>query len=176
MDIVSLPAEEDAVRRFVTALWLPYRRELADGGFGPPLADDLDVVEAETDYRLEMLTSEDHAVWVALADGTSSSPEAPGLAIQETGAGFVTATVEASPPVFARPDRLVVGDVYVREDYRGTELAADLFDRVRTGARERGCPELALDVDASNERAIAFYEGFGFQTSRKRMTCPVDPP
>ena len=44
-----------------------------------------------------------------------------------------------------------------------------------TRAREKGCPRLALDVEAENRDAIRLYEHFGFarETRDLRLTVPV---
>jgi len=76
--------------------------------------------------------------------------------------------------VFDRPDRLLVGDFYVRERHRGDGLARELLDRAVRRAREVGCPELTLDVDVDNERALGFYEKVGFEPYRHKMAAPTD--
>uniref|UniRef100_UPI003CF27A03 GNAT family N-acetyltransferase n=1 Tax=Ligilactobacillus animalis TaxID=1605 RepID=UPI003CF27A03 len=53
-------------------------------------------------------------------------------------------------------------------------LADRFIDRAVADARERGCGELALDVDVDNKRAIAFYEKRGFENHRRHMTLDVD--
>lgn len=171
MQLVSLSADEALVRRFVTELWLPYHRTLAEAGHGPELGEDVDVVDAETAYRREKLEGEDHDVWIAVDDGRAAGDIADA---EPPRAGFVTADFDGSPPVFERPDRLVVGDIYVRERYRGTGLATTLLERVQRRARDRGCGELALDVQVTNDRAIACYEKFGFEARRHRMALDLD--
>jgi ribosomal protein S18 acetylase RimI-like enzyme len=176
MEIRPLPAEEAAVRRFVEELWLPYHRALEAIVDAHGLADDADLLDAEVEFRLDRLGAASHRAWVAV-DGTDderSQADAELAALDGSFAGFVATDVDESPPVFDRPDRLVVGDVYVREPYRGTGLARDLIDVAAERAREVGCAELALDVDADNERAIAFYEKLGFETRRRRMRAAVD--
>lgn len=177
MDVRSLPHEEPAVRRFVADLWIPYHRDLAATVADHTLADDVDLVAAETEHRLDWLAADDSAAWVAVdattggdaGDGGNATPlEAAELA------GFVTASVDEAPPVFDRPDRVVVGDFYVRESNRGSGLARDLLDSVVEYARDRDCLELALDVDLDNERALTFYEKVGFEVHRHRMRAPVD--
>ena len=85
----------------------------------------------------------------------------------------MTTDIDESPSVFARLDRLVIGDIYVLERYRGTGLARELVDRARTRARESGCTELKLKVDVDNDRALAFYENMGFETVRYTMALSV---
>jgi ribosomal protein S18 acetylase RimI-like enzyme len=76
--------------------------------------------------------------------------------------------------VFDRPDRLVIGDVYVLERYRGTGLARELVDRAGRRARESGCAEVRLEADVDNDRALAFYEKLGFETVRYTMSVSVE--
>jgi len=45
--------------------------------------------------------------------------------------------------------------------------------RAAQRAREGGYPELTLDVDVENERALAFYEKLGFEPYRHKMAVPV---
>ena len=177
MELRRLPATEDAVRRYVERLWLPYHRDLEATVDAHALADDVDVVTEEVEFRLARLESDDYRAWVAL-DGTDgdAAGDVDFADVEAELAGFVTTELDESPSVFDRPDRLVVGDIYVREPYRGTGLARRLVDRARERARSAGCSELALDVDVDNERALAFYEKLGFETTRRRMTVAVDGP
>lgn len=170
MDIRRLPAEEAAVRRYIEELWIPYNRELETILDDFALAEDVDVVAAELDFRLDRLGSEDFRGWVAVDGGTVG--DAPADTEGEF-AGFVTTTVDESATVFDRPDRLVICDIYVREPYRGTGLARRLVERARTRATETGCDQLVLDVDVENERALAFYEKLGFDSVRHRMVVDV---
>lgn len=171
MELRPLPAEEAAVRRYVEDLWLPYHRELAATVDGHALADGVDLVAEEVAFRLDCLGSESYRAWVAVDGGETDGP----IAVADGDlVGFVTTDIESSPTVFDTPDRLVVGDLYVREPYRGTGLAADLLDRAARRARSAGCEELALDVDVGNDRALAFYEKYGFETVRRRMSVPIE--
>jgi GNAT superfamily N-acetyltransferase len=144
VDLRELPAEEAPVRRFVQRLWLPYHRELEATVADHELADGVDLVEEEVPFRLDRLDAEAYRLWVA-ADDPLASTEADL-------AGFVATDVDRSPSVFDRPDRLVVDDVYVRERYRGTDLATELVGRAAERAGEAGCEELVLDVDPGRRR------------------------
>ena len=171
MDILRLPGDEAAVRRYIEELWIPYNRELEAVVDGFALADDVDLVAEELEYRLDRHEAESYRAWVAV-DG---SLERDDLAhVDGEFVGFVTTDVDESSTVFDRPDRLVVCDIYVREPYRGTGLARELIERVRRRAREIGCAELKLEVDADNDRAIAFYERLGFEPSRHTMVAGVE--
>ena len=172
MELRRLPAEEAAVRRYVEELWLPFHRELEATVDAHGLADDVDIVGEEVEFRLDRLESADYRAWLAVDEASKGDVEfADG---DGELAGFVTTDIDESPSVFDRQDRLVVGDIYVREPYRGTGLARDLIDRAVERAREAGCPELTLTVDADNERATAFYEKLGFETYRRQMKVRAD--
>jgi len=202
VDLRGLPAEEAAVRRFVRRLWLPYHRELEVTTEDHELDDEVDIVEEEVPFRLDRLDTEGYRLWVAVDDGGepgddsddegTDSTDCEGSAdstdseastdtdvdpLASTGGhlvGFVATEVDRSPSVFDRPDRLVIGDLFVREGYRGTGLARDLVGRATERAREADCDELALDVHVDNDRAIAFYEKLGFEPRRHRMRVPVE--
>jgi|AntDeeMetagen134_2_1112570.scaffolds.fasta_scaffold01245_3 ribosomal protein S18 acetylase RimI-like enzyme len=176
MELRRLPANEPAVRRYVEELWLPYHRDLEATVDRHVLAEETDLVAEETAFRLDRLDEADYRAWVAV-DGlpTDGSGDDADLATADGDfVGFVTTEVDEAPSVFDRPDRLVIGDIYVREPYRGTSLSRRLIDRAAERAREAGCAELALDVDVDNERAIGFYEKLGFETCRRRMAVSVD--
>ncbi|PSQ16177.1 GNAT family N-acetyltransferase [Halobacteriales archaeon QS_8_69_26] len=179
MQLHELPADEAAVRRYVEELWLPYHRELAATAGRHELADDVDVVEEEVAFRLDTLDDDGHRTWIAVDDGEldddTREEEPVDLAEMDARfAGFVTTDVSEAPSVFDRPDQLRIGDVYVREPYRGEGLARTLVDRVADRAREAGCAEVTLDVDVDNDRALAFYEKLGFETTRRTMAVAVE--
>jgi ribosomal protein S18 acetylase RimI-like enzyme len=194
MEIRQLPATETAAERYAADLWLPYHRDLAAAVDGHALADrpDEDLIAAETAFRLDLLRGDaDRRLWIVAVDADAAADEHqaadadPVILDLEDPApvgvpdadrelvAFVSTRVDECPEVFDRPDRLVVGDIYVREPHRGTGLADRLLERATADAREQGCGELRLDVDADNERAIAFYEKSGFETHRRQMTAPV---
>lgn len=176
MEIRLLPADEAAVRRYVEELWLPYHRDLEATVDAHALADDVDLVAEEIEFRLDRLEAESYRAWVAVDENPNADANDGVDVVDGDGdlAGFITTDIDESPTVFDRPDRLVIGDIYVREPYRGEGLARDLVDRAAERAREMDCAELALDVDVDNERANSFYEKLGFETYRRQMTLSVD--
>jgi len=154
------PLREGDLPALVEALWLPFARGM--GGLAPhnELDDDVDLVAAGTEFRRERLAEDDSRTWIALADGDP--------------AGYASAELSESPPVFARGDGVNLDELFVRGPHRGTGLAADLLGRVEAWAADLGAERLTLSVDRVNDRAFAFYERHGFETYRYRMGRPVD--
>lgn len=158
------------IRRYVKQLWLPYHRELETTVDGHALAEDVDLVAAEVAFRRERVATTSQEVSVAVDGGRPVEvEEGEGRFV-----GFVTTDVDEASTVVDRPDRLVVDDIYVRESCRGSGLPRELMAHAAERARAAGCPELALDVDADNPRAAAFYEELGFEPLRRRLTVPAD--
>lgn len=174
MELLSLPADKTVLRRYVEDLWLPYHRELESTVDHHALADDVDLVDEEVAFRRDRLEDERYEAWIAV-DTSDAEPESrPDLADTDGEfAGFVTTEITEAPTVFERPDRVRIGDIYVRDPYRGTGLARDLVDRAAERARTNGCAQLTLDVDVDNERAIGFYEKLGFEPMRRQLVIDV---
>ncbi|WP_435128647.1 GNAT family N-acetyltransferase [Halobaculum sp. D14] len=170
MDIRRLPGDEPAIRRFIEALWLPYKRELEATVDEFALDSDADVVAEELDHRPDRHDSDQFEAWVAVDDAPDRADPADS---QADPVGFITTDVDEAPTVFDRPDRLLICDIYVDESRRGTGLADELVEQATARARERGCAELTLDVDVDNDRARAFYERLGFETVRHTMVADV---
>ncbi|WP_200530419.1 GNAT family N-acetyltransferase [Halorubrum sp. LN27] len=189
MEIRRLPATEAAAERYAAALWLPYHRDLEASVDAHALADrpDEELIAAETEFRLDLLReNDDYRTWVvavgpdadpseaAVDDLDPEDPAPVGVPGPDRDlVAFVSTSVDECPAVFDRPDRLVVGDIYVAESYRGTGIARRLMGRAAADAREQECGQLRLDVDVDNERAIAFYENAGFESYRKQLTREV---
>lgn len=171
MQIVRLPTEEAAVRRFIEDLWLPFYRELESTVDQFTLADDVDILAEELPFRLDRLDSAEYRVWVAVDGGADTDSLAD---TDDEFAGYIAAELDEAPSVFDRPDRLFICDVYVRKADRGTGLATDLFDQARLWGRENGCKEMSLDPHVDNGRAIAFYEKLGFETTQYQMMAPIE--
>jgi GNAT superfamily N-acetyltransferase len=145
-------------------LWSDFSREMAEMDPYNSLADG-DLRAVQDDYRREALADDDQRVLLAVAGGDDDGT-AP--------VGYVTAERKASPPVFARGDRVNVGELYVREPYRGEGLADRLLDRAVAWGRERGCERVSLSVNVGNERARAFYERRGFEPRRLKLDRPLE--
>lgn len=169
MEIQRLPADEAAVRRYAEDLWVPFNRDLEATVDAHALADDGNLVAEQVPWALDKLETTDYRIEVAV-DGEGSDESGFG----GTPAGFIATNLDPCPSVFDRPGRVIVSDIYVSEPYRGTGLARELVGRAEDRARTEGCPELVLDVDVDNERALGFYRKMGFEPLRHRMTVTVE--
>ena len=179
VEIRPLPTDDNALRRYAAELWLPYHRELADRVDAHALADwpDERFVERNVEFTRARLEDDGDRGWVAAtapADAGVDPATAPVTHHDIELTGLLVTSVDACPDPFDRPDRLVVGEVYVTEPYRGTGLADRLMERAAADAREQDCGELRLDVDVDNERAMAFYEKQGFEPYREQLTRLVE--
>ena len=179
MEIRRLPTDDDALRRCAAELWLPYHRELAERVDAHGLADwpDERFVERNAEFTRGRLEGEGSRGWITViapddadVDPATAPVTNPDLELT----GLLLTSVDACPDPFDRPDRLVIGEIYVAEPHRGTGLADRLMERAVTDAREQDCGELRLDVDVDNERAMAFYERHGFRAYRKQLTREVE--
>ena len=171
MELSPLPAEREAVRRYVEELWLPYHRTLSAVTESYALADDVDLVTEEAEFRLDLLDGDDHRAWLAVEDAEAPVDVAAG---DGDLIGFVTCDVDAAPTVFERSGRMHLGDIYVADSHRGTGLARRLVERVADAAREADCEAVTLDVDVTNERALAFYEKLGFGPFRRTLLADAN--
>jgi len=179
VEIRRLPTDDDALRRYAAELWLPYHRELAERVDAHALADwpDERFVERNVAFTRNRLEEQGDRGWVAAtaSDGAAVDPATAPVAHPDLElTGLLLTGVDECPDPFDRPDRLVVGELYVAEPYRGSGLADRLMERAERDARERGCGELRLNVDVDNERATAFYERQGFEPYRRQLTRSVE--
>ena len=184
--IRRLPVDDEVLGRYASDLWLPYNRDLADAVAAHDLADwpEERFVERHVEFARNQLADAGSRGWVAAtadgAEGTNATEIDPATADLTDPSldlvGLLMTSVDECPDPFDRPDRLVIGEIYVAEPYRGTGLADRFVERAVTDARDHGCEQLRLDVDVDNERAMAFYERMGFEDYRKQMTVAVDRP
>ena len=61
----------------------------------------------------------------------------------------------------------------VDEAYRRRQLGAQLFDFIKTRAKEKGFCQIQLNVWDFNKPALAFYQAMGFQPFRHSMECRI---
>ena len=171
MELVPLTPDDSTLRRYVTELWLPYNRELSEVVSSFDLTDEHtreELIDAEIAFRRDWLDEADRRAWLAV-DGEVTDPGTDGEVT-----GFVTCEGDPAPSVFDRPDRVTIGDIYVRPPFRGIGLADRLVDRVAEHARDEDYEELRLEVHEANDRAKSFYRSLGFETHRRVMTVPTD--
>ncbi|WP_276260491.1 GNAT family N-acetyltransferase [Haloglomus litoreum] len=145
-------------------LWSDFSREMAEMDPYNEVADG-DLRAVQDDYRREALADDDQRIFLAVAADGDGGP---------VPVGYVTAERKGSPPVFARGDRVNVGELYVRERYRGEGLADRLLDRALAWGRDQGCERISLSVNVDNERARAFYERRGFEPRRLKLDRPLE--
>lgn len=175
MEIRRLPVTDEALRRFVAELWLPYHRELATEVDAHALANrpDGELIAENVEFYRERFETEGARAWVVVESDRVDPATAPCTHPAVELHGHVLTSVDACPSVFDRPDRLVVGDLFVTEPHRGSGLADRLIARATADARDQGCGELRLDVAVDNDRARAFYETQGFEPYREQLIRPV---
>lgn len=86
------------------------------------------------------------------------------LLVEEGGAAIAYAMVRADhvPDCVRGPDPVELWRFYVDRNWHGRGVAAQLMDRVKAAARDRGSKTLWLGVWERNDRARAFYAKWGF--------------
>ena len=163
--------DEAAVHRFVEECWLPFWRDLGEAVDEQHLGPDLDRDQVVANL-LDGYDVPDRRCWVVLDEPTD--PRASLDEMDAVFAGWLNAGLEHTDRFLDAPERLFVGNVYLRPAYRGSGLADRLVARALQYAREEGCVELTLDVEAANERARAYYEKLGFEPRRQRLSVALD--
>jgi len=147
MEIRRLPDRRECPRRYAAELWLPYHRDLAAAVDAHALADwpDERFVERNVEFtrkparrRRQPGMGGGGVPDDAEADPATVSVTHPDLELT----GLLLTSVDECPDPFDRSDRLVVGEIYVAEPYRGTGLADRLMERAAADAREQDCGEL----------------------------------
>ena len=64
---------------------------------------------------------------------------------------------------------ILLEDVIVKADYRGTGLGRKLVEHILDWAAANGLPRVTLLADKDNAPALAFYERLGFEYSAMRV-------
>ena len=62
-----------------------------------------------------------------------------------------------------RRDLVVLWDIRVSPEIRGTGVGSALLERAERWAQSRGCRQLAIETQNTNVRACRFYERYGYQ-------------
>jgi GNAT superfamily N-acetyltransferase len=108
---------------------------------------------------------------------------ASGRLLSEPGSEAFVATLDGAPAgvISVHPDadyftghpRAYVDVLVVAQDAEGHGVGRALMDHAEQWARAHNCWEVVLDVFASNDNAIRFYERRGYQSDHVRMTKPL---
>jgi ribosomal-protein-alanine N-acetyltransferase len=72
-------------------------------------------------------------------------------------------------------DEVHINNVALRPGYRGRGLGTALMRRVLTEGRRLGAVRATLEVRASNEGAMRFYQALGFAEAGRRPRYYTDP-
>jgi ribosomal protein S18 acetylase RimI-like enzyme len=122
--------------------------------------------EKKTRYENKLTDEyrERYLSWVT--DCVERDPGCLIVAVDEDADGELVGYAFVLPEDFAFIwDAAVLNELYLKPDYRGTDmattLATDAFDHART--QSLPLDRILLDVDPANERARAFYEKMGFE-------------
>lgn len=66
---------------------------------------------------------------------------------------------------------LYIDDICVDENARGRHIGKELYEAVRTFAKNAGCYNITLNVWEKNPTARAFYEAMGMTVQKTCMEC-----
>ena len=69
----------------------------------------------------------------------------------------------------AEAEECHLANIAVHADYRRKSVAKQILGHILEVAAEKGCEEILLEVRVSNQQAISFYRGFGFEELQE---CP----
>lgn len=166
-----LRIEDSAIDRFVDECWLPFWEDMGDATGREYLGSDLDRAALVEDLS-DSYDVPDRRCWIALDDPEDET--APLEEMDAAFAGWINAGLEPTEGYLDPPERLFIGNLYVAPGYRGTGLADELIERAMQYAREEGCVEFSLGVEATNERAMAYYEKLGFEPFGQKMAVSLD--
>ncbi|MBW7572899.1 GNAT family N-acetyltransferase [Caproiciproducens faecalis] len=106
------------------------------------------------------LTEEDERDFL---DSHWSDPKSLLIAAEVNGEIVATAGISPSAP-FERCRHRAAFGISVKEKYWGIGIASAILPEIIACAKEAGYEQLELEVVATNERAIALYQKFGFHT------------
>jgi len=78
--------------------------------------------------------------------------------------GFVTVGLQQDNHLLLQPTRYArIGSISVAPDCQGQGLGRRLMQAAEAWARQRGAPDIRLNVWAFNQRALALYEELGYE-------------
>jgi GNAT superfamily N-acetyltransferase len=92
----------------------------------------------------------------------------PGCLVAEADrlVGFITLYPTNPSPVIEAPPGVLIGDVWVEADWRGTGLGRRLVDEGIEAARRGGCERIEVGTLTRDGAALAFWKHLGFQDWR----------
>lgn len=85
------------------------------------------------------------------------------------GYGFCVLLSYEGSNVLVDRRELYIDDLCVHERARGLGVGKQIFSYIKSFAKEAGCYHLTLNVWASNETAMRFYEAQGMRMLKKEM-------
>lgn len=134
-----------------------------------------------SEYRIEPIGREhlsDVAELEKLCFAQPWSESALGLLLTDAATGFVClldGRAVAYGGMLLAPDEGQITNIAVHPDHRRLGLGARLMERLEGAARSRGLLQIALEVRASNEAAIALYERTGYAVAGRRPNFYTSP-
>ncbi len=103
---------------------------------------------------IEILADESRPVFVAEADGKVR--------------GYAFCMLQRpSSAVLNDILTLYIDDICIDSNFRGGKIGSQLFDAVKTFAKEKNCYNITLNVWSFNESAMKFYESLGMKPQRE---------
>ena len=132
-------------------------------------------------YRVEPLSAEhlsDVARLESICFAQPWSEKSLGLLLTDAALGFVClldGRAVAYGGMLLAPDEGQITNIAVDPDHRRMGLGRLLMERLETEATARGLSQIALEVRASNEAAIALYERTGYATAGRRPNFYTSP-
>ncbi len=123
--------------------------------------------------------TDDEAVLAARFTRILDEPAVLALIASDGGHDLGFALVTLRPAIWFEGPVAVLDELYVVPELRDRGIGSALIARTRALLRERGCPELHINVDEVDTDTRRFYERHGFVTvepgTEFRMLCYIGP-
>ena len=126
-----------------------------DPGLKPHLEKKCDAEQVFWNYIQGKLESRDAGVLLAYVEGKP--------------AGYCIHLVENTLPIFKMQQIGYIGDLYVREPFRGKGVSTMLRDNAFIWFRRKGLSHVSIKIYPGNARARAIYEKWGFAVYHTEM-------
>jgi len=90
--------------------------------------------------------------------------------------GCVDVFIREAPdvPIMVPRRYAVIGTLVVAEAFRRAGVGRALVERAQQWAASKQATQVELNVWEFNEAAIVFYEGLGYETTRRQMWRPLE--